>query len=251
MRGFFDSHAHYDDPLFDGCREELLENIPADSVIITVGINAVRSRSSLSLAEKYPFIYAAVGIHPFETDGFEEQYNVIRALTEHRKCAALGEIGLDYRRDNKNEQKTAFIKQIELAAEKDLPVIVHTVNAWGDTMDILREYRPKGVIHSFSGSAEVCRECLSLGLYIGCSGGSLRSGKTRKALAEVPDDRLLIETDAPYQHPDRNSTELCSFRTLPQIALSIAEIRGSNPGHIDSITRTNGHKIFEKRMELL
>jgi len=169
----FDSHAHYDDERFDGIIDELLPKINSLGVerIVNCGCDNATNKKCLSLAEKFPFVYSAVGIHPCNIDNgttIEDIHN----FAKHKKCVAIGEIGLDYywEPEKKEEQKQVFKQQLELAKELNLPVIVHDRDAHGDVLEILKTYKPKGVVHSFSGSVEMAQEILKLGRYLGIGG---------------------------------------------------------------------------------
>lgn len=202
----FDSHAHYYDERFDGVRDELLSSLNNKNVcgIINCGCDIETSKQSIMLAEKYDYLYAAVGYHP---ENREEILNLdeLKKMATHKKCVAIGEIGLDYywSPDKKEEQKKAFEEQIILAKELDLPIIVHDREAHGDTLEILLKHKPKGVLHSFSGSPEMAAELIKIGMYIGISG--VITFKNAKKLPDVvkmlPMDKLLLETDAPYLAP--------------------------------------------------
>ena len=182
----FDSHAHYTDKAFNEDREIMLGSLKESGVcgIINCGADIESSVSSVDLASKYDYIYAACGIHPEEADKTPENYiDILRDLAKNEKCVAIGEIGLDYywRQDTKDLQKELFEKQILLSKELDLPIIVHDREAHGDTMEILKKHRPKGVLHCFSGSPETAAEVLKLGMYIGF-GGAITFKNARKAV---------------------------------------------------------------------
>ena len=197
----FDSHAHYDDAKFDNIRDKLLEALPRHGVcgVINCGCDTLSSKKALAYAEKYPYIYAAVGVHPENIGGGTAAE--IEELSKHKKCIAIGEIGLDYYwvSDNKKEQIDLFEEQLILANRLRLPVIVHDRDAHADTLELLKKLRPRGVVHSFSGSAQMAKEILNLGMYIGI--GGVITFKNAKKLPEVvemlPEDRFLLETDAP------------------------------------------------------
>ncbi|MBO5065761.1 MAG: TatD family hydrolase [Clostridia bacterium] len=251
MNNIFDSHAHYTDKAFNEDREIMLGSLTESGVcgIINCGADIESSVSSIELANKYDYIYAACGIHPEEADKTPENYiDILRDLAKNEKCVAIGEIGLDYywRQDTKDLQKDLFEKQILLAKELDLPIIVHDREAHGDTMEILKEHCPKGVLHCFSGSAETAKEVLKLGMYIGL-GGALTFKNARKAVevAEMlPLDRLLLETDCPYMAPvpmrgKRNNSSYISF-----VAQKVAEIKGVDPQTVLDVTMENTRKLF-------
>ena len=247
----FDSHAHYTDKAFNEDREIMLGSLKESGVcgIINCGADIESSVSSIELANKYDYIYAACGIHPEEADKVPESYiDILRDLAKNEKCVAIGEIGLDYywRQDTKDLQKDLFEKQILLAKELELPIIVHDREAHGDTMEILKKHRPKGVLHCFSGSPETAAEVLKLGMYIGL-GGALTFKNARRAVEVaqmLPLDRLLLETDCPYMAPvpmrgKRNNSSYISF-----VAQKVAEIKGIDPQTVLDVAMENTRKLF-------
>ena len=244
----FDSHAHYDDPKFDSVRDELLNELPKHGVcgVINCGCDTESSKKALALAESYPYIYAAAGIHPENIGGGTTAE--IKALAGHKKCVAIGEIGLDYYwvSDNKEEQKQLFEEQLELANSLSMPVIVHDRDAHADTLELLKKHHPKGVLHSFSGSVEMAAEILRLGMYIGI-GGALTFKNARK-LPEVvemlPTDRLLLETDAPYMTPVPYRSKLNHSAMIYFTASKIAEIKNISPEAIFKAAKKNTEKLF-------
>lgn len=251
MENIFDTHAHYDDEAFDEDREILLSSLKGRgvSLVIDCGCDAASSKKAIELSDKYDFIYAAVGIHPHEAEEADENdLNEIRRLLKHKKAVAIGEIGLDYHYDfsPRELQKEYFEKQIVLAKELDMPIIVHDREAHEDTLALLRKYKPKGVLHCFSGSVESAKEIISLGMYIGL-GGAVTFKNARKPLevAEfVPLDRLLLETDAPYMTPvpfrgKRNDSSL-----IPYTAIKIAEVKGLDPQTVVNAANENGKRLF-------
>ena len=244
----FDSHAHYDDAKFDGIRDELLESLPRHGVcgVINCGCDTLSSKKALAYAEKYPYIYAAVGVHPENIDGGTAAE--IEELSKHKKCVAIGEIGLDYYwvSDNKEEQKALFEEQLILANKLGLPVIVHDRDAHADTLELLKKHRPRGVVHSLSGSREMAKEILELGMYIGL--GGVITFKNAKKLPEIvemlPEDRFLLETDAPYLTPVPYRGEINHSAMIFYTAKKIAEIRSSTVEGVLSSARKNTEKLF-------
>ena len=252
MENIFDTHAHYDDEAFDGDRELLLPSLKSRGVglVIDCGCDVASSEKAIGLSEKYDFIYAAVGIHPHEAEKAKDSdLDEIRRLLKNRKAVAVGEIGLDYHYDfsPRELQRAYFEKQIILANELDMPIIVHDREAHEDTLELLRKYKPKGVLHCFSGSVESAKEIISLGMYIGL-GGAVTFKNARKPLevAEfVPLDRLLLETDAPYMTPvpfrgKRNDSSL-----IPYAAIKIAEVKGIDPQSVIDAANENGKRLFK------
>ncbi|MDO4972880.1 MAG: TatD family hydrolase [Eubacteriales bacterium] len=249
---YFDTHAHYDDRAFDADRDTLLEAVHAAGVerIVDPGCTRASSRAALALAERFPFVYAAVGIHPEELDdSTPEALEEIAALAEHPKCAAIGEIGLDYYWDaeHKEAQKLLFRQQIALALELDKPVIVHDREAHGDSLAIVRDYPGlRGVFHCFSGSAEMAQELLRRGWYLGFDGPVTykNARKTLEVLDICPLERILIETDSPYLSPVPNRGKRNDSRNLRYIAAAIAERKGITPEELAAVTLENGRRLF-------
>ncbi len=248
----FDSHAHYDDQSFDADRDRLFAQLREYGVcgIINNGSSFELCKKGLEIAEKHDFFYQAVGIHPeFAADATDEQLGEIEQMLGHEKVVAVGEIGLDYHYDNgpsKEVQHVLFRRQIELALKHDLPIIVHDRDAHGDTFDILKEYKPKGVVHCYSGSVETMREIVKLGMYIGMT-GVITFKNARKAvecIAELPLDRLLIETDCPYLAPVPYRGKRCNSSMISLTAEKIAEIKGVPRSEILKATRENANRLF-------
>ena len=248
----FDSHAHYTDKAFNDDRENMLGSLKESGIsgVINCGADMESSVSSVELAEQYDYIYAACGVHPEEADKVPENYiEILRKLAQNKKCVAIGEIGLDYywRQDTKKEQKELFENQILLAKELDLPIIVHDREAHGDTLEILKKHKPKGVLHCFSGSPETAEEILKLGMYIGL-GGALTFKNARKSVevAEMlPLDRLLLETDCPYMAPVPFRGKRNHSGYIPYIAEKVAEIKGIDPQTVLDITNKNTRDLFK------
>lgn len=248
----FDTHAHYDDEAFEGDRDELLKSLKSRNVsgIITCGVNAETSKKSIELSENYDFIYAAVGFHGLNTDDLTENYlSEIKTLAQqHKKVVAIGECGLDYyySKEKKDLQIKIFTEQVNLANELDLPIIVHDREAHSDVMNILKKYRPKGVIHCFTGSVEMMREAVKIGMYIGLGGAvTFKNAKKPKEVAKaVPIDKILLETDSPYMTPvpfrgKRNDSSYISY-----VADEIAELRGMKKDTLLSETEKNAKCLF-------
>ena len=244
-----DSHAHYDDDAFDSDRYELLDRLFSGNIhkIINVGCSVKSSYSSAALAERYPNIFAAAGLHPDSADEID-RLDEIKALCMKEKVVAVGEIGLDYHYENhcRDIQKKAFEEQLILAGELDMPVIVHSRDAWEDTMGLLRKYRPKGVVHCFSGSAETAAEVVSLGMYVGFTGVVTfkNAKKAVKAMGVVPHDRLLLETDCPYMSPEPNRGRRNDSGNLVYTLGAFAEIMGVSAEEAAEITACNAERLF-------
>ncbi len=250
----FDTHAHYDAEQFDGDRDQVLSALPAAGVELVVdpGCDLPSSRAALALAERYPFLYAAVGYHPENCAPYrEEDLDLIRDMARHPKCVAIGEIGLDYywsENPPRALQQRVFRDQLALAAELDLPVIVHDREAHGDSLAIVKEFPAvRGVFHCFSGSAEMARELVGLGWMISFT-GVLTYKNARRALeaaAAVPLGRLMIETDSPYMAPVPHRGQRNDSRNLPYICERLAELKGVSPEECARVTLENGKHFFQ------
>lgn len=251
MNNIFDSHAHYDSEAFNDDRKELLNALPGQGVcgIINCGSDMASSLASLELADEFDYIYAACGVHPHEAEGCKQGYlPVLKKLCMEEKCVAVGEIGLDYHYDfsPRDVQKKVFEQQLVLAKELDLPVIIHDREAHEDTFELLKRYKPKGVVHCFSGSAEMAKEVVKLGMYIGL-GGAVTFKNARKPLevaAVVPSDRLLIETDCPYMTPVPHRGKRCDSSYIPLTAEVLASARNTTAEEILDLTRKNANTLF-------
>ena len=246
-----DSHAHYDDSAFDGDREQLLSSMFESSVelVIEMGCSMGSSRNSVALSQKYPQIYAAVGVHPEDCgkvyDGYIEE---LEQLSRNEKVVAIGEIGLDYHYDgfDREKQIEVFEQQLILAQRLNLPVVIHSRDATKDCMELLKKYKPKGVVHCFSGSAETAKEIISLGMYIGFT-GVLTFKNARKAIEAcevIPTDRLLLETDCPYMAPVPFRGKRCDSTMIRFTAEKMAEIKGVTPDKIQEICNNNAKILF-------
>lgn len=254
MENIFDTHAHYDDEAFLSDSEDILLSLPKKGVVgaVTCAVDLISSAHSLELAKKYPYIYAALGYHP-EKAGDERKGDlelIAELLETEEKAVAVGEIGLDYYYDDGAPRETQidlFCRQIELAKDLDIPIIVHDREAHQDTLDILKKYRPKGVVHCFSGSVEMANEVVKLGMYIGL-GGVVTFKNARKSLEvaeSIPIEHLVLETDAPYLAPapfrgKRNDSSLICY-----VAERIAEVRNTDAQELLNITNENAHRLFE------
>ena len=256
----FDSHAHYNDARFEaeypGGMEGALHNAYQAGVrwIVNVGTSPVTSAASLSLSERYDWIFAAVGIHPIDAleipeSAMPEALDAIRRQSAHPKAVALGEIGLDYYWDSDNRagQKHLFDLQLSMAEELDLPVIVHDRDAHGDTFDIVRAHpNVRGVFHSYSGSAEMARQLCALGWYVSFSGPITYKNAhgVREAAAAVPRDRVLVETDAPYLPPVPHRGEINYSGYLPFTIRALAQAIGLDEDETAACTAANAKRLF-------
>ena len=250
MKMIFDTHAHYDDKAFDSDREELLEKLFSESVayIVNQGTDLKLSKYSISLAERYENMYCAVGIHPENiTENSLAELEEIERLAGHPKAVAIGEIGLDYYWNiPKEPQKVIFEKQLILANKLNMPVNIHDREAHGDVLEYLRKYKPKGILHSFSGSVEMAREIVKLGMYIGI-GGVVTFKNARKSVEvvkDIPLERIVLETDCPYLSPvpfrgKRNNSGMIIYT-----AEKIAEIKNISVEEVLKETCENAKKVY-------
>ena len=251
FENIFDAHAHYDDKWFDDDREAVLDGLPSKGVCGVVN-NAVDLRSAedvIALAERYDYIYAAVGFHPENILDMPENWlEGVARLTEHPKVVAIGETGLDYHWDTPRDlQKTVFEEQLRLSLDLKLPIVVHDREAHGDTFELLRRYRPKALVHCFSGSVELMREAVRLGCYISL-GGVVTFKNARQSVevaAEIPLDRLLLETDAPYMAPVPFRGKRCDSSMITFAAERIAALRGIGVQELLDLTRENAEAFYK------
>ena len=256
MELIFDTHAHYDDTAFDAERDALLAAMPAQGVgmILDPGCDIDTSQTAVALAEKYPHVYAAVGYHPENCAPYTPtDLDTLRELVKHPKVVAIGEIGLDYyweQNPPKEFQQEVFRAQLAFAQELHLPVIVHDRDAHADCLAIVQEFpNVCGVFHCYSGSVEMARELWKRGWYTGFDGPVTykNARKTVEVAAEVPLDKLLLETDSPYLSPVPKRGERNDSRNIVHIAAKIAEVRGMTADEIIRIARENGKRLFQIR----
>ena len=250
----FDTHAHYDDKAFDEDREELLERLPAGGIgrVVNVGSTVASCEACLKLAEKYDHVYAAVGVHPSETEELnEERFVHLRQQCQHPKCVAVGEIGLDYYwpEPGADVQKKWFERQLELAREVKKPVIIHSREACKDTLDVLRSHAAEeigGVIHCYSYSAETARDYLKLGFFFGI--GGVLTFKNSKKLKETVEmlsmESMILETDCPYLAPAPHRGKRNSSLMLPYVVEAMAQIKGISPEEVRRITWENACRLY-------
>lgn len=252
----FDSHAHYDDARFDGIRDDLLLELSKSDVkyIINNAIDCAESaRACLDMCKKYDFCYMTVGIHPEKAENNTFDAEIIKKFCAEEKVVAIGEIGLDYywNKDNRDTQLSLFENQIMLANELNLPVVVHDREAHNDTLQLLKKHSPRGVVHCFSGSNEMAKQILDLGMFIGI--GGVVTFKNAKKLCEVaqavPLERLLLETDAPYLSPEPHRGKLCRSDYIIHTANKIAELKGVCVDTVLSAAYENASKLFFKNKD--
>ena len=261
----FDTHAHYDDEQFNEDRVELLNSMEEQGVGTIVNVSAAYNscRKVIALAKEYPFVYAAVGIHPDEVGCLnEENFAQMKELFKEEKVVAVGEIGLDYYWDNepREVQKKWFIRQLELARELDLPVLIHSREAAADTMEIMKEHAKglSGVIHCYSYSKEMAQEYIKMGFYIGVGGVvTFKNAKKLKEVVEniplappclrrgrLPMERLLIETDCPYMAPEPNRGKRNNSAYIRYVAEKIAELKGITYEEVVEQTEKNAREMY-------
>ena len=251
----FDSHAHYNDSQYDMDRDDLIKKIFAEGVtkIINAGSSVETSKTAIELAEKYNFIYATVGIHPQDIININDDLPEIEKLSSHSKVVAIGEIGLDYYwdKENKQEQIEAFVKQIELANKVNLPIVIHSRDAYIDTINVLKnriDANKKGVFHCCPLNAELVKDALNLGYNISFAGAiTFKNSKNADEIIRmVPMDRLQIETDSPYLSPEPFRGKRNDSTKIRYIAQKIADAKGTSVGEVAKVTYENTMRMFEK-----
>ena len=256
----FESHAHYDDRQFDVDREKLLESLPFQNVgvIVNVGSDIRSSKESITLAHQYDYIYAAIGVHPDEVDTMKEaDMEELSHMAKEDKVVAIGEIGLDYFRKEgnvyKSVQKEWFCRQLDLAKEIEKPVIIHSRDAAEDTIQILRDFRKEnpqienpGVIHCYSYSPELAKEYVAMGFYIGIGGVVTfkNAKKLVETVAQIPLERILVETDSPYLCPEPNRGKRNDSSQIRYVIDRIADIRGIAPEEVEKQIEMNARKMY-------
>ena len=251
MENIFDSHAHYADNDFKKVRDELLATLPDKGVkyVMLASTNVTDTVKNLELARKYSYIWSSSGIHPSDCEKTPAGYlDLLRETANDPKVRAIGEIGLDYHYQefSKDIQMKFFTEQLDLAKDLNKPVIIHSRDACEDTMEVLRKYRPEGVMHCFSYSAEIAKEIVKLGMYVGFTGVVTfkNANKTVKAVEAVPLDRLLLETDCPYMAPEPFRGQKSESSMIAYTAAKIAEIKGLTTQEILDITCENAKRFY-------
>lgn len=252
----FETHAHYDDKQFDADREEMLEKLFEGNIsnIINVGASIESTKSTIGLAEKYSKMYAAAGVHPSDIKGLnEETFQWLKEQLDHPKVVAVGEIGLDYYWDKEaevqKEQRHWFGRQLELAREKGLPVIIHSRDAAEDTMKVMKEHNAAeipGVIHCYSYSPELAQEFVKMGYYIGVGGVVTfkNAKKLKDTVCKIPLDYILLETDCPYMSPEPHRGKRNYSGNLSYVAEMIATIKELPVKEVEAVTMENAQKLF-------
>lgn len=254
----FETHAHYDDRRFDPDREELLASMQENKIdkIINVGSDLAACKKTLELIKEYDFVYGAIGIHPSDiADLSEDSFLWLKTQMENPKVLAVGEIGLDYyweKEEQKRElQKFWFKRQLELAKEAELPVIIHSRDAAADTLEIIKTEHANqgkgGVIHCFSYSKEMALSYVEMGYYIGIGGVSTfkNAKKLKEAIKEIPLERILLETDCPYMAPEPHRGQRNSSLYLPYVVEQIAELKSETSENVEEVTYENAKRLFQ------
>lgn len=254
MSPIFDTHAHYDDEAFDRDREELLASLPGQGIarVVNVGASLDSCKKTIELMERYDYIYGAIGIHPSDTAGLTEQDLAwLKEQCGHKKCVAVGEIGLDYYWDEPERelQKKWFVRQLDLARQVAKPVIIHSRDAAKDTADILTAEQAGeigGVIHCYSYTKESARTYLDMDFYFGI-GGVLtfkNAKKLKEAVEYIPLEKIVLETDCPYLAPEPNRGKRNSSLNIPYVVKALAEIKGLDEEEIRRVTWENALKLY-------
>lgn len=249
----FDTHAHYDDEQFDEDRDRLLSGMREAGIgtIVEIGASMESSRNAIRLAEQYPFVYAAVGVHPDNVGELnEETFEELEKMCSHEKVVAVGEIGLDYHWDTEPReiQKQWFVRQLELARKMQLPVNIHSRDAAEDTLEIMKEYGEGlgGIIHCFSYSKEMAKEYVRMGFAIGVGGVvTFKNGrKLKEIVMELPLEKIVLETDCPYLAPEPNRGRRNDSRNIHYVAEQIAELKNMDKETVVKQTENNAKLIY-------
>ena len=247
----FDTHAHYDDEAFDEDRDMLLAGLPARGIgaVVNIGASVQTTKNTLELTRRYPFVYGAIGVHPNETGELNDHLmDWLGEMTRQPKVVAVGEIGLDYYWDepDRETQKHWFVRQLQLAREAGLPVVIHSRDAAKDTLTVMKEDEIGGVIHCFSYGVELAREYLNMGFYLGIGGVlTFKNAKKLKEVAEyMPMDRMVLETDCPYLSPVPFRGKRNSSLYLPHVVKAVSEIKGVSEEEVIRVTWDNGRALY-------
>lgn len=249
----FDTHAHYDDKVFDDDRAELFKKLVQNKIcgVLNLGVDLETSKISADFANENSIFYAAVGVHPLNLEGLKEDFiNDLQKFLKNKKVVAIGEIGLDYYHSphNKDLQREVFEKQLTLAKEHNLPVCVHDREAHDDVLELLEKIRPKGVVHCFSGDVKMCERILNLGMHIGVGGIITFDNQAASTLSKVvefaPLQKILLETDAPYLAPVPFRGKRCDSTHIEFTAREIAKIKKILLQEVYNITKQNAENLF-------
>ena len=252
----FETHAHYDDEAFDDDREKLLERMQNRGVeyVVNVGASMSSCKSTIGLVRRFPYVYGALGVHPDEVSELtEEDYQWLKKSIYKPKIVAVGEIGLDYHwNDNKEQQIEWFEKQMDIAREAELPIIIHSRDAANDTYEVMKANKADeigGVIHCFSYTKEMAEKFLDMGFYIGIGGVvTFKNAKTLKEVAAyTPLDRIVLETDCPYLSPEPNRGKRNSSLNLNYVAEALSQIKGINKEELIAVTEENARQLYRMK----
>lgn len=253
----FETHAHYDDPAFDRDRDRLLALLKDEGIapIVNIGASIETTKSTVELAHRYDHVYAAIGVHPSDCgDLTEKDIEWLKDLSSDEKVVAIGEIGLDYHYDEPDReiQKKWFIRQLELAGDTSLPIVVHSRDAAQDTYEIIKDFRGlRGVIHCFSYSAELAREYVKMGYYIGVGGVvTFKNGrKLHEVVKEIPLESIVVETDAPYLSPEPYRGRRNSSAFIPYIIERIADLKNVSYETVERVVYENAVDLYKVRAD--
>lgn len=254
MTPIFDTHAHYDDEAFEGDRRDLLAALPGQGIarVVDVGASIASCQAAIGLAEEFPHVYCALGVHPNEVQELtEESLGWLKDQLCYEKCVALGEIGLDYYWNDPEPdlQKKWFVRQLGLARECRMPVIIHSRDAAKDTVDIMKAehvWEIGGVVHCYSYTKETARQFLDMDLYFGI-GGVLtfkNARKLKEAVEYIPMDRIVLETDCPYLAPEPNRGKRNSSLNIPYVVAAVAQIKGISEEEVRRAAWENSHRLY-------
>jgi len=252
MSTIIDSHAHYDHKQFNPDRDAVLKSLPGQgiSAVINVGCDLKSSQASVKLAEAYSYVFATVGVHPHDAKSLsEEVLKKLKALCSHEKVVAYGEIGLDFFHNFSpaDVQRHWFKRQLEMAGELNLPVVIHSRDANDEVFSIIQNSSVrKGVIHSFSGDAALALAYVELGFHIGIGGVITfdKTGKLKEAAAAIPLEKILLETDCPYLTPAPHRGKRNNSSYLTFVAAEIAKVKCISPEAVNTQTSENAKTLF-------
>ncbi len=257
MTPIFDTHAHYDDEAFDADREELLRELPRQGIakLVNIGASMASCQKTIELMNHYDDVYGALGIHPSETKELtEESFEWLREQCRQEKCLAVGEIGLDYHWEEPERplQQKWFARQLDLARELSLPVVIHSRDAAKDTVDIMTAERASeigGVIHCFAYTKETAKIFLNMGFFMGIGGVlTFKNAKKLKEAAEyIPLERIVLETDCPYLAPEPNRGKRNSSLNLPYVVKALADIKGITEEEVRQAVWKNSHELYRMK----
>lgn len=249
--GIIDTHAHYDDEVFQDRLSEVLAAQKEHGIvgIIENSSDIPSSERSVKLAQEYDFMWAAVGVHPQEAERLPEGWlDRVAELAKSPKVVAIGEIGLDYYypEPQKESEIPVFEAQLALARDMGIPIQVHDRDAHGDVLELLKKYRPSGTVHRFSGSPEMAKEVVRIGMVLGIGGAlTYKNARKERAVVEaVSLENIILETDCPYLAPQQYRGKVSTSDMLPPVVDLIAELKGETPENVIRITSENARRVF-------